>query len=299
VGRTVERSAPPPPPETPISCGIEIDSRLPSRLPAEPLLRALLAGVAVAAGLTGLLLLAFPGSTGRYFSWGLGPAPLTSLIGGSYVASLFVFGVAIRASWSEARGLVAGTLALTIPIIVVTFAHLDVFDFGRWQAWAWVALFIASPVSFGALLYVRRGLHAAVGPALPDWVRAIAAALAVGFLALAIALWWSPARISNVFPFDLPGLGGRVLGCWSSFLAFLAGWAALRGRADEARIPLLALAAFTAGALVGAVRNLSDLQPPARRFGYLVALVILLGVTSLVALRTRTARRTDARATER
>lgn len=45
------------------------------------------------------------------------------------------------------RGLAAGTLALTIPILVVTFTHLEVFDFARWQAWAWVFLFIASPLS--------------------------------------------------------------------------------------------------------------------------------------------------------
>jgi hypothetical protein len=64
-------------------------------LPAESFLRFLLGGVAFAAGLTGLLLVVFPGSTARYFSWGLEPEPLASLIGGSYVASTLIFGFAL------------------------------------------------------------------------------------------------------------------------------------------------------------------------------------------------------------
>jgi hypothetical protein len=254
-----------------------------AELPGETLLRLLLAGVAGAAGFTGILLLAFPASTGRYFSWGLSPAPLASLIGGSYVASLFVFGFALRTEWRETRVLVTGTLALTLPVLAVTFAHLDVFDFGRWQAWAWVLLFISSPISFGTILALRRHTRHEEGLSLATWFRAVAGLLAVGFLALAIALWVSPTRVSKVFPYPVPPLGGGVLGCWNSFLAFLAGWVAVRGRRDEARLPLLALVAFVAGALLGALRNLGDLEPTGRRVGYLVALLALGLLTSVLA----------------
>jgi hypothetical protein len=253
-----------------------------ARPSAGAFLRLLLGGVAFAAGLTGILLLAFPGSTTRYFSWGLTPPALASLIGGSYVASMFVFGLAVRAGWREVRGLVAGTLALTLPMLVVTFVHLDVFDFGRWQAWAWVLLFAASPISFGTVLLLRRVSARVEAPRLAVWARVLAALLAVGFLAMAVALWWNPVRVSDVLPFRLPPLGGRVLGCWCSFLAFLAGWAAVRGRSDEAQVPLFGVAAFIAGALVGAARNFGDLQPSTRRLGYVLVLLVML-VTSVVA----------------
>lgn len=253
--------------------------------PAEAFLRFLLGGVAFAAGITGALLVAVPGSTARWFSWGLEPQPLASLIGGSYVASAFVFGHALGKGWKEVRGLAAGTLALTIPILVVTFTHLDVFDFGRWQARAWVFLFIASPVSFGAVVLLRRGLVVPSGPILSSWARALAALLAVVFIGAAISLWWDPARASNALPFFLPPLGGRVLGCWTSFLAFLAGWSALRGRWEEARIPLLGLAAFAVGALAGSIRNFGELEPPGKRWSYLLVLLVLLVVTSGLAAR--------------
>jgi hypothetical protein len=92
--------------------------------------------------------------------------------------------------------------------------------------------------------------------------------------------------MSNALPLRLPQLGGRFLGSWCVFLAFLAGWAAIRGRPDEARIPFVALAAFSAGAVVGALRDLSDLQPPGRRAIYVGILLAVVAATSLLALRT-------------
>jgi hypothetical protein len=241
-------------------------------LPAERWLRLLLGGVAFAAGLTGVVLLLFPDTTDRYFSWGLGPPPLTTLIGGSYVASIFVFGWAVRRPWVETRGLVVGTLALTLPMLAVTFTHLDQFDFSRWQAWAWVALFLASPLSFGSVIVLRRGIPVDAGPMSPRAHRAVAAVLVLGLGALALALWVDPVATGRILPFDLPPLGGRVLGCWCSFLAFLAGWAAVRSH-REGRLSFLALAAFAAGALIGGLRSFGDLGPPSQRTAYVAVLV--------------------------
>ena len=257
---------------------------LPDEEPGDAPLRLLLAGVAFAAGLTGLFLLVWPGSTGRYFSWVLDPPLLASLIGGSYVASLFVFGAALRRPWSEVRGLVAGTLALTIPMLSVTFFHLEVFDFGRWQAWAWVLLFVASPLSFGTILWLRRGSPFADDGPLPPAYRIISGLLAAVFSVVAIGLWWDPVETARVLPFELPSFGGRVLGCWSSFLAFLGGWAAIRARAKEVQVPLLGIAWFMAGAIGGALRNFGDLGPTGRRAAYLLVLGTLL-ILSLASWR--------------
>jgi hypothetical protein len=57
-------------------------------------------------------------------------------------------------------------------------------------------------------------------------------------------------------------------------LAFLAGWAAIRNRCDEARLPALALVALPAGAVVAAVRT--DADPH-----YLLALGLLTGAGAL------------------
>jgi hypothetical protein len=263
---------------------------------AGTVLRILLAGVAFAAGLTGLFLFVWPGSTARYFSWELNPAPLASLIGGSYMASLVVFGIAAKRSWPEMRGLVAGTLALTLPMLTVTFFHLDVFDFGRLHAWAWVLLFIASPISFGTVLWIRRGTGAIDDDRLATRYRFVAGLLAAAFLLGAVALWWNPEETARLLPFGLPPFGGRVLGCWSSFLAFLAGWSAGRARVDEVRVPLFGVALFMVGAIGGALRNFGDLQPSGRRAGYVIVLGAVLVMSSFCLVATgRAAPRSEPR----
>lgn len=240
--------------------------------------------MALAAGVTGVVLLISPADTAGYFSWDLEPAPLAALVGGSYVASLLVFGVALRASWVEVRGLVIGTLALTLPILVSTFTHMGVFDFDRWQAWGWVVLFVASPLAFGTVILRMRGEAEGSGGWPAPWATLVAGVLAVIFLAVAVLLWLDPTRVAGtLFPFDLPALGGRVVGCWMSFLAFLAVWIATHTR-EESWIPALGLTAFSAGALAGAIVTLDELQ---RARIYLAVLAVLMTVSGMVLRESR------------
>ena len=238
--------------------------------------RAGFAAVVVAAGVSGLALLVWPDETGEFFSWGLGPPPLASLVGGLYLASAVTFAVAFRLAWRYARSLVAASVALTAPTLIATFIHLDVFDFGRWQAVAWLVLFIAAPPFWTAMLVVNRA-------AVPRdetrvrWAGAAALlALAVLLVVAGIALWADPAAGVSVLPFEPSPLGGRFIGSWSAFLAVMATWAALRP--SEAKLPLVALVAYPAGALVAGLRSLPDLSPPGARWTYLA----VLGITAVV-----------------
>src|SRR5690606_20867978 len=101
--------------------------------------------------------LVFPSGTSEFFSWALGPPPLAALVGGFYLASAVVFAVAVRLPPDQVRSLLAASLALTLPTLVATPLHLGVFDFGRWQAWGWMALFITAPFFWGGLLGALRG----------------------------------------------------------------------------------------------------------------------------------------------
>ena len=142
-------------------------------------------------------MLLWPGSTGRYFSWQLSPAPVASLVGAFYVASAIVFGWAASfRSWTVQHGLCTSVLGLAAPTLVVTAMHGEVFDFGRWQAIAWVFLFGASVTSFAMLVLVRGRPEPSAddGPDLPGAARAALAVLAVVYGAVAVVLWVAPAR---------------------------------------------------------------------------------------------------------
>jgi hypothetical protein len=248
--------------------------------------RSAFALLVMGAGLVGIALVAVPGATGEFFSWELGPEPLAAFAGGVYVGSAAVYGAALWRGEREVRGLVAGAVVLSVSVLAITLAYLDLFDFDRLQAWAWVVL-------FGGFSLVTAGLFALGGPEreeepverLAPSSRLVFAVLAALLGSLAVALWVDPTGLAA--PFELSPLGGRFAGSWVALLAVLAGWAALRNRADEARLPALALVALPAGALIAALRTLPDLEPAG---GYLVAVVALLAI-GVMLFRPRTASR--------
>jgi hypothetical protein len=222
----------------------------------------------LAAGAVGVALLIVPEATGAFFAWSLAPASLAAFAGGVYVASALVYAVALRAPAREAHGLVVAAVVLSVSVLASTFAHLEVFDFGRLQAWAWVVLFVA----FGAVttvLAVRGPWWPAPGPRLPLWARALLGVAGSLLAGVGLALWIDPSA------FSLPPLGGRFAGSWVAMLATLAAYAALSGRRREARLPALALLLLPAGALVAAARTGAD---P----GYVLALATLAATGAAV-----------------
>ena len=198
-----------------VSAYLLIDAWEPARgeRPSMTLARLMYGAVAVAAGLSGIALLASPSTTADWFAWGLAPVPLAALIGGFYLASSVIYGLGARAGWRAGRVLAIGILALSVPIFVATLVDLEVFDMGRLPAWTWVILFgVFGPA---ALLVLAGQRDAGVGPE-PDRplgtaVRVGLLVFAVPLLAVAVALWSDPVGADAWLPYAPPSLSG---GCW-------------------------------------------------------------------------------------
>jgi len=234
--------------------------------------------VVVAAGGSGAALLVAPGSTHRYFSWTLNPPAAAALIGGFYLASSAVFAWAITRPWRQARALLVGVLGLAVPTLVLSIVHADVFDFGRWQARAWMGLFVTAPVS--ATLLLVTGPPVEPGPQAAVRVRALLAVLSAVLLAAAIVIWAG----GEPLPMDLERLTGDYLGAWCTFLALLCGFSALVGGRDEAEVALVTVAAASAGAALGLLRMVGDIRRPALS----LTVCVVVGVAAVVAARTAT-----------
>jgi hypothetical protein len=237
--------------------------------------------VATAAGIVGAIMLVAPTSTGTYFAWPLGPPGLAALVGGFYVVSAPVFGYAGTRPVVEVRGLAAAVLAFTVPTLVATYLHRDIFDFSRLMAMAWVVLFIASPITFALLLWSSR--HAQPPPndsRLNSAVRTILALLATAFAGLAVWFW---VTTSGPVPFEVVPLGARFLAAWLAFFAVLAGWPALRPTRAEARVPLLSLVAYGVGGLLAAAVHPNQLGDGP--LGYLAALIGVVMIAFLALVR--------------
>ena len=233
-----------------------------------------------------------PDATERYFSWPIGPPPLAALVGAFYLASAFLFALLARQDdWLAVRGVCFGILAFTLPTVAATIRHADLFDWGRWQALAWAALFVGSPLAFSWFLFVQRGRREPLSVVLPSQARVCLALLASMYAALAQMLLVAPAWMQARSPFALPGLSGRFLGSWCAFLAVLALFALWRDRRKEAAVPVLALLAWPLAGVLAAARSFGDLRPATRRAGYLVMLV---GLAALAAVARVTVSRPEA-----
>ena len=242
--------------------------------------------VVVVAGLAGVVMVAAPEGTGRYFSWPMGPSPLVGLVGAFYLASAGLFALlAGRNDWLLARGVCFGVLAFTLPTLAATARHADLFDWGRWQAVTWVMLFVGSPLAFSSFLFLHRARHNPSSEALPALTRASLAVLATVYAVLALMLLLTPTWLQARSPFALSGLSGRFLGSWCAFLAVLALFALRRDRKNEAAIPLVALLAWPLAAVLAAVRSFGDLHPGSRRAVYVVMLIALAALAGAAQIR--------------
>jgi hypothetical protein len=207
-------------------------------------------------------------------------------VGGLYVASTLVFGVAARCSWGEVRGLVAAVLALTVPTLTATLVHSDVFDFSRAVAVVWIVLFVGSPLTYGTILFLRRRVAVDPGPPLPVAMRFLLALLAAALVVFALLCWIDRGTAASLVPFALAPMGAAFLGAWALFLAVLAGWPALHGGWTEARLPLLGLAAYPLGAVAAAIRSVDELEPAGRAVVYGI---VLCGVAACAVYGLRSA----------
>jgi hypothetical protein len=115
---------------------------------------------------------------------------------------------------------------LSVSVCVITVAHLELFDFGRLQAWAWLVLLPGFALATSALLIVGRPQEGdREGVELVRWTRALLGVVAAVLAAIGLGLWVDPA--------GLPPLGGRFAGSWTVMLGFLADWAAIANRRDD------------------------------------------------------------------
>jgi hypothetical protein len=255
--------------------------------------------VVVAAG-SAVVLLGWPGSTGTYFSWKLGPPPAAALVGGLYLGSTVAFGWALSRKRHEVWVLSVGVLGIALPTLLFTAVHDEVFDWGRWQAVAWVVLFCAAPLSIAADLaaptQATPGEWAATRA--PTSARAIAGVVAAlaGVGAGVIFGDASRAWLSGRSPIALIALTGRYLGAWCCFVLVAGLAAAWRGRRCDLQTLAVILGVVAGGAAVGAARTWGAMGPG--RLVYIAGLVALAGLAggiwTLSSVRPPTSRRRRA-----
>ena len=252
--------------------------------PTELVRRAAFLLLVIAAGLIGIALLAVPAATGTFFAWVLRPEALAAFSGGVYVGAATLYSLTLVGDRFDPRGPLLGAAVLSVSVFVVTLTHLDQFDLDRLQAWAWLFLFAGFSVVTVGLFVLERGRAGAAAP-IGAGTRTTLRLLGLLLGAVALALWIDPTGLSGSSPFALPPLGGRFAGSWIALLAVLCAWAGATAIRDQAQFAAIALIALPAGALVAALRTLSDLDDGSVRPVYIAALVALIAAGAALLAR--------------
>ena len=233
------------------------------------------------------ILFLFPTQTATYFVWTI-KHPLTPIfMGANYAGGIGAVWAMFTNRWSTARVLLPGVFTFAITQLLATLLHIPIFNWQHPVAWAWLFVYITSPVATAFVyLSMERGYHAPEPsqPFLPSAFNGVMNTLAVltGLIGLALILWPFVFTASGSgsavawWAWSLTPLTARVAGGW--YLAGCVLYITLsRERAlDRVRIGLFSLMLVNGLQLLGGFLHRSAFNGPT----FTVILYLLISIVS-------------------
>jgi hypothetical protein len=211
-----------------------------ARASLTPLTKALLYGAGALAVIAGPVLFLFPADTDVYFAWEIDSVLTPVFMGANYLAGIGAVWGARSNQWPVARVTLPAIVAFAITQLVATLLHLDIFKWSHPIAWAWLAVYIVSPIAALAatVQQERDWRRAQQGGSERPALRSVFVALGVIWLVIGLALFLAPEAMNRVWPWPLTPLTGRVIGGWFLSGVFLYAMIAREPALERARIAL-------------------------------------------------------------
>jgi hypothetical protein len=254
-------------------------------------------GAGALAVVAGPVLFFFPGDTGSYFAWKIGNPLTPNFMGANYLAGAGAVWAALLNRWSIARVIMPAIIVFGVSQLVATLLHLDILKWSHPTAWAWLVVYVVSPI--GAIwVFVaeerRYRAEPSRGRAIPSAARIVLTGFALASAAVGLALFIDPTGVGAHWPWTLTPLTGRVIGGWYLSGATLQ-WVLARTRdVETARVGLLATIAVTALQLLGALLNSGHFDGPSWSVALYLGYSAVLGLTAASVWAPALVRRTPA-----
>ena len=240
----------------------------------------LLLGAGALAVITGPILYLFPNDTGTYFAWTI-QHPLTPVfMGANYLAGIGSF-VAVRANrWSLARVQFPAIIVFALTMLIGTLLHVPIFNWSHPIAWAWLAVYLISPVAaiiafvqmeraFQVPEFETKQLPAIFSPVM------LILALIHGFIGF--GLFILPEQTGSLWPWSLTPLTARVVGGWWMSAAALEIMLARQRTLHTAHVGLFVNVLITSLLTIGAFVHLADFNGPQVSIWLYLLLNLFLG----------------------
>jgi hypothetical protein len=224
----------------------------------------LLLGAGGLAFVAGPILFLFPTQTETYFAWTI-KHPLTPIfMGANYLGGLGALWALRMNRWSVVRVQMPGIFVFAITQLLATLLHIPIFNWHHPVAWAWLLVYVTSPV---ATLLVYRAMEKGYTPvadsglSLPSGFASIFRIFAVvsAVFGIGLILWpffyTAPAQGSAVpwWAWKLTPLTAHVAGGWYLASATLHYTLSRQRAVDTIGPSLLGLMIVTGAQLLGAL----------------------------------------------
>jgi hypothetical protein len=250
----------------------------------------------VANGIAAVISLTLAPGSEDWFTWTIVPDASARLLAVMYANAVLLGLIALRQpDWPHARAIFVLITFFAVAATVMTFFNLTPFKAHPWYHLAyWLGGYAVLVLTSPWILVReerRHGGRLPVEQPLSRLQRGTGALAVAGLGVAAVALLISPVRVSDVWPWDVPPLTGRLIGVWLAAGAVAYAWALWDG--DWRRARPLYLAAPVTGLLFALIPLLhpGDVRPDAAGellVFYALAAVIAapgLGLATAPALR--------------
>ena len=248
--------------------------------------KVVLYGAGALAVVAGPVLFFFPDDTGSYFAWKIGNSLTPNFMGANYLAGAGAVWAALINRWSVARVIMPAIVTFGLTQLIATLMHLDILKWDHPTAWAWLIVYIVSPIGaiWVAVAEERRWRpESGEGRPMAPVPRLLFAVFGTASAAIGAALFIVPTHVGDVWPWALTPLTGRVIGGWYLSGAALQLMLARTRSVTVARVGLLATTAVTALQLLGALLNHDHFTGPAWAVALYLGYSVILGATALAA----------------
>ncbi|HKY54202.1 MAG TPA: hypothetical protein VJM08_07855 [Anaerolineales bacterium] len=239
-----------------------------------------LLGAGALAVVAGPILYLFPNDTETYFAWTI-QHPLTPVyMGASYFAGIGNL-LAIRVNKSSlARVQVPAIIVFSLLMLVATLLHIPIFNWSHPIAWAWLAVYVISPIAAVIVfLQIERGYKAPEFESnkLPAVFSPVMLTFAFIDGMIGLALFFFPEQAAPLWAWSLTPLTARVIGGWWLSGAVLQFMLARQKTLHTARVGLFATILVTALLLIGALLHFEEFNGPQISIWLYLLLTLLLG----------------------
>ena len=239
-----------------------------------------LLGAGALAVVAGPFLYLLPNDTGTYFAWTI-QHPLTPVyMGASYFAGIGNL-LAVRANkWSLARVQLPAIIIFTITMLLATLLHVPIFNWSHPIAWAWLAVYVISPIAAVIVfLQMERNYQAPefASKKLPAIFSPVMFTFAVLYGLIGLALFLFPKQTAPVWIWSLTPLTARVIGGWWLSGAALQYMLAQQKTLHTTCVGLFANVLVTSLLLIGALVHFNDFDGQQMSIWLYLVLNLLLG----------------------